>query len=374
MKVAAAVLAAGSGTRFGADKTAILLRGRPIWRWSIDVLLGCPEVDVVILVTAADRVESLRSQAPEGVRVIAGGDSRQASSFAALDAAGDAEILLVHDAARPFLTPEMVYRVIEGTKLAGAAGLACPVTDTIRLVNETTTQVLPREQLVAMQTPQGARTALLRQAQGAVGDGCTDDLSLVEAIGVAPLVIPGDPTNFKITTPSDLQRAKAHLGIGEMRTGFGYDIHPFSDDPSRSLWLGGVHFPGHRALDGHSDADVLLHAVTDALLGAAAKGDIGVHFPNTDPQWKGKESIHFLAQAAKILAEDGWRVVNLDATCVAESPKIMKRAADIRAAIAGAIGIDVDRVSVKATTNERLGSIGRSEGIAAFATATIVRV
>jgi 2-C-methyl-D-erythritol 4-phosphate cytidylyltransferase/2-C-methyl-D-erythritol 2,4-cyclodiphosphate synthase len=190
---------------------------------------------------------------------------------------------------------------------------------------------------------------------------------------VQPVLVPGEPGNFKITTPEDFLRAQGALGMSETRSGFGYDIHPFSEDAERALWLGGVHFPGHPGLEGHSDADVLLHAVTDSLLGAAALGDIGQHFPNTDPQWRGKASSHFLRHAATLLQAEGWSVVNIDATVVAESPKVMKRASEIRMAIADAVGCDAARVSVKATTNERLGSIGRSEGIAAFATATIRR-
>jgi 2-C-methyl-D-erythritol 4-phosphate cytidylyltransferase/2-C-methyl-D-erythritol 2,4-cyclodiphosphate synthase len=196
-------------------------------------------------------------------------------------------------------------------------------------------------------------------------------MALVEALGVHPEIVQGEPNNFKITTPEDLARARAIASPAEVRVGIGYDIHPFSDDPSRKLFLGGVHFPDHRALDGHSDADVVLHAATDALLGAAGLGDIGQHFPNTDPRWRGAPSLTFLHHAGVLLAEAGWRIVNLDLTAIAESPKIMKKAPEIRSAIAQCLGIEDSRVSIKATTNERLGSIGRGEGIAAFATASI---
>jgi 2-C-methyl-D-erythritol 4-phosphate cytidylyltransferase/2-C-methyl-D-erythritol 2,4-cyclodiphosphate synthase len=213
---------------------------------------------------------------------------------------------------------------------------------------------------------------MLRRAHTNASAHLTDEMALVEALGVDPLIVPGESTNFKITNPEDLARARAIAGSGEMRTGMGYDIHPFSDDPSRTLFLGGVPFSDHPALAGHSDADVILHAATDALLGAAGMGDIGQHFPNTDPRWHGEPSLTFLRHAVSLLAAAGWRVVNLDMTAVAESPKIMKQADRIRQVVSEAMGVEPSRVSIKATTNERLGSIGRGEGIAAFAVATIV--
>lgn len=374
MRVTAAILAAGQGTRFGADKTALLLRGKPVWRWSLDAYLDHPAVDDAILVTAPERVENLQRSVPEGVRVIPGGKTRQESCRAAVLASENADLLLVHDAARPFVSQKLIQEVIDATRAKGAAAAGVAVTDTIKQCVKDAVTTLPREQLVAMQTPQGARRDLLLQAHAQAGSvEYTDEMAMLEAVGVYPRIVPGESTNFKITTPEDLFRARALLGVGETRTGLGYDIHPFSDDPSRTLWLGGVAFPGHPALAGHSDADVLLHAVTDALLGAAAMGDIGQHFPNNDPRWRGAPSLHFVRYARELLNKDGWQIINLDIACIAETPKIMPRAVEIREAIAEACGIEPTRVSVKATTNERLGSIGRSEGIAAFATATIVR-
>jgi 2-C-methyl-D-erythritol 4-phosphate cytidylyltransferase/2-C-methyl-D-erythritol 2,4-cyclodiphosphate synthase len=373
LSVVAAILAAGQGTRFGTDKTALLLRGRPVWRWAVDAYLDHPSVDRVVLVTAPERVSTLRDAAPD-VEVVAGGDTRQGSSRAALDAAGDAEILLVHDAARPFVSQRLIGDVLAEVSATGAAAAGLPVTDTIKHATVSGIVTLPRHELFAMQTPQGARTDLLRDAHARATADCTDEMALLEAIGVHPRIVPGERTNFKITTPEDLLQAQSLLGVGETRTGLGYDIHPFSEDRDRPLWLGGVHFPDHRGLEGHSDADALLHAVTDALLGAAAMGDIGLHFPNTDPRWKGAPSLHFLRHAAGLLGAEGWQVVHVDMSVIAETPKIMRRADDIRQAVSGAIGIEVSRVSVKATTNERLGSIGRGEGICAFATATIRRI
>jgi len=370
MKVVAAILAAGRGTRFGADKVQALLGRKPVWRWAVDAYLSHPEVDGVLVVGATDTLPLF--DAPGLYKVVPGGTTRQDSSWAALQAAPPScETLLVHDAARPFVTPKIISDVLAGIRETGAAAAAVRVTDTIKQMVEGGIATLDRSRLWAMQTPQGARVDLLRRAHEVATDSHTDDMALIEALGVHPRIVEGDPRNFKITHPEDLARARAMIGGAEMRTGLGYDIHPFSDDPSRTLYLGGVAFPDHPALDGHSDADVILHAATDALLGAAGLGDIGQHFPNTDPRWRGEPSLTFLRHAGTLLKEAGWRVVNLDMTAIAESPKIMKRADDIRAAVANALEIEVGRVSIKATTNERLGAIGRKEGIAAFATATI---
>lgn len=270
------------------------------------------------------------------------------------------------------MTARLIDDVVAAIREAGAAAAGLPVTDTIKQVVDGRVVTLPRETLFAMQTPQGATTSILRQAHAAAKADMTDEMALVEAIGVHPRIVPGDPENFKITTPSDLDRARAMVG-SEVRTGLGYDVHAFCDDPSRTLWLGGIAFPGHRPLLGHSDADVLLHAATDALLGAAALGDIGQHFPNDDARWRGEPSLTFLRHAAALLAEAGWQISNLDMTLIAESPKVMPHAVKIREKVAEALGIRADQVSVKATTNEKLGTIGRGEGIAAFATATIRR-
>lgn len=371
MKAVAAVLAAGSSRRFGSDKTEALLAGKPVWRWSVDTYLSHRDIERVILVTSAEKASHMREVSSDGVSVVVGGDTRQKSSYAALIEAGEAEVLLIHDAARPFVSHALISSTLEAVDRAGAAAVALQVTDTIKEVGSGFLKTLDRSRLIAMQTPQGAKTDLLRRAHAIADPESTDDMAMIEALGVHPEIVPGDPQNFKITTPADLDRARNMSEPSETRVGIGYDIHPFSEDPSRRLYLGGVYFPDHRGLIGHSDADVLLHAATDALLGAAGLGDIGQHFPNTDPRWLGEPSLTFLRHAAALLKNAGWGVVNLDLTAIAESPKIMKRADEIRIAIAGALDIEVERVSIKATTNERLGSIGRGEGIAAFATACI---
>lgn len=373
MKVVAVILIAGKGERFGGDKTAATLGGRPVWRWSFETFLRHHEVDGVGLVGAMEACGDLCEQAPEALFVVPGGATRKESSRRALEALPpDADLVLIHDGARPFVSAKVISDVIEATARVGAAAPGVVPTDTIKRVGEGHLETLDRGQLRAVQTPQGLRVEVFRAGHGLLEDA-TDDLALAEAAGVAPEIVQGEKDNFKITVPADLERARALIGSGEVRTGIGYDIHRFSEDPSRTLMLGGIAFSGHPALDGHSDADVLLHAIVDALLGAAALGDIGQHFPNTDPRWSGEPSMTFLRHAAKLLAEERWEVRHVDATLIAETPKLLPAIPVMREAIAAGIGIEPGRVSLKATTNEHLGAIGRSEGIAAMAVATIVR-
>ena len=367
MATYAAILAAGRGSRFGGDKVTQRLGELPVWRHAYDCFAGVLGASQVFVVVNEDNeAEIVRQGAPKTFR---GGGTRQESTLAALQALSeDAEFLLIHDAARPFVSADLIRRVVEATEVHGAAGAAVGVIDTIRNLS---LEVVPRSDLRAMQTPQGSRVDWLRQAYAQSEGEFTDDLAVLQAAGFPVSLVPGDSGNFKITEPADFLRAQRILGLPETRTGLGYDIHSFSDDPERRLWLGGVAFDGHRALEGHSDADVLLHAVTDAILGAVGLGDIGLHFPPADPRWKNQPSLTFVRFAAEKARERGWQIVNIDATVIAESPKVMPRAVEICLAIAEAIGTQPGRVSVKATTNERLGSIGRSEGIAAFAVAAL---
>ncbi|MBX3119616.1 MAG: 2-C-methyl-D-erythritol 4-phosphate cytidylyltransferase [Fimbriimonadaceae bacterium] len=374
MTVYAAILAAGRGTRFGADKTMLNLGGKPVWRWSFDTFCAHPDLHGVGIVSAPENVESLHSAAPDAAFVVPGGETRQASAQAALTAvSGKADILLLHDAARPFVTYEVISRVIEAVKVSGSSAPAILVTDTIKQANGDSWQTLDRSMLRAMQTPQGAKVDLLTRAHQEATTEFTDDLAMLEAIGVSPVLVEGDARNFKITTPDDWAHAQALAGPRETRTGIGYDIHPFTQDVEKELWLGGVLFPNHRALEGHSDADAIIHAAVDALLGAAALGDIGQHFPNSDVRWRGEPSKTFLAYAAKLLLDKGWTVIHMDIAVIAETPKIGPRVSEMCSALAEAMGVERDRVSIKATTNERLGSLGRGEGIAAHAVATISR-
>lgn len=368
MGVSAILLAAGRGVRFGADKTQILLRGRPLWHYAYATLRASTAVDEVGIVVHPDNEETVRKLAPDADFIILGGSTRGESSRLGVERA-QGDRVLIHDAARPFLSAALVARVADALKSHDAAAAYVPVVDTIKQVDGGAVVTLDRNRLVSMQTPQGSQRNLLLKAYDETKQEFTDEMALLETIGIRPHLVEGEPSNFKVTTPDDLLRAAGYLGAPEIRTGLGYDIHPFATD-DRPMYLGGVRFDG-KGLEGHSDADVLLHAVTDAVLGAISLGDIGQHFPNNDPKWRGAPSGEFLEHAVFLVRASGWEITHIDATVIAEQPKIMSKAAEIRHSIANLAGLEVGRVSVKATTNEQLGALGRSEGIAAFAVATV---
>lgn len=364
--IGAILLAAGRSERFGSNKLQEKLDGKPVWLQSFLALSGHPEIDFVGIVCSEDLIPDVSDC---GARfVVVGGASRQESCFRGLKALpADCEIVLIHDAARPWVSADVISRVIAGVKENGAAFPYVPVTDTIKQVSDGQVVTLKRSELAAVQTPQGARVDLILRAHESASGEATDDMALIEEFGHSPLPVLGDLANKKVTYQGDLS---VQL---EFRTGLGYDIHRFSDDPNRPMWLGGIEFDSRPGLDGHSDADALIHAVVDAILGAAGLGDIGLIFSNTDPRWKDCPSVHFLKHAAQVAGEAGWTIRHIDASVVAERPKVMKRREEICAALAAAAGIRPDQVSVKATTNEGLGAIGRSEGAAAFAVATLSR-
>lgn len=353
------------------DKAWVQHQGRPLWARSLATFAQHPEIETTGLVVASGRTDEARALAPEAGFVVSGGASRQESSRLGLAAMpGGIDAVLVHDAARPFVTRDLIDRVIKGIRLAGAACPVVPVVDTVKSVGEGGTLIgIDRSRLVAAQTPQGALKSILEPAL-ALESEATDEAGLIEASGRKVMMVEGDPENIKITHPGDLSRL---VGAAEVRTGLGYDIHAFSEDPERPLFLGGVEFEHRPGLEGHSDADVLIHAVVDALLGAAALGDIGQLYPNSDSRWRGASSLVFLEGAKRALTDHGWEPVHIDATVVATRPQVMPKSQEIRATLALALGIEAGRVSVKATTNEGLGSLGRGEGIAAWATATIRR-
>jgi len=374
MKAFVVILAAGRGERFGSDKVLQSLGGKPVWKWSYDLFRSMPEVSGVGIVCSRENLSYFQEHAEEAAFVVAGGESRQDSSRIGIEASPeDAEFVLVHDAARPLVNRQVILRVLEGMDSLGAAAAAIPTADTLREKTPVGSTILNREKIIAMQTPQGGRRASLLDAHRSARQLYTDEMALLEAAGYGVKVVDGSATNFKITTIEDLERARLTIGA-ETRTGIGYDVHRFSDDPARPLYLGGVRFHDVPGLDGHSDADVVIHAAVDALLGAASLGDIGQHFPPTDVRWKGEPSLTFLTRAGEMLKAQGWRIINLDISVIAEKPKIMPMAATIRNVFSAALDTTSDRISIKATTNEGLGSIGRGEGIAAFATATISRL
>jgi len=288
------------------------------------------------------------------------------------------EIVLVHDAARPFTSQALIERAIDAARKSGAAIPALPVTDTVKLVDGAgrVEATLDRDALRTVQTPQAFNYAALmdahRRAQAAGREDFSDDAALVEWAGLRVTVFDGEQGNIKMTTPEDFARIEreAQMGSGDVRTGIGYDIHAF-DDGGDHVWLGGVKIPNGRKLQGHSDADVALHALTDAVLGALADGDIGVHFPPSDEKWRGASSDRFLAFAVERVKSRGGAVSHLDVAIVCEAPKVNPHRDAMRARIAEIAGVTIDRVGVKATTNEKLGAIGNGEGIAAYATATI---
>ena len=371
MNVCAVLLAAGRSARFGQDKLWLEIEGEPLWLRSFKTLSSSPGVNAVGIVGAHDRLAEFRELAPSAVFVIAGGEQRQESSRLGVGAVpSEFDTVLIHDAARAFLTPVLVQRVLDGIARTGAAFPAVPQTDTVKIGSGDMWTTPDRASVVAVQTPQGARRDLLQRAFRECHGQFTDEASMLESLGLPVEAVEGDLTNSKVTHPSDLSRI---LGNVETRTGLGYDVHAFSVDPNRPMWLGGVEFDYRPGLEGHSDADALLHAIVDALLGAAGLGDIGLLYPNTDPRWKDAPSSIFLRETAALLVAEGWKICHIDSTVLAERPKIMGRREELCARIAELAGLSPGQVSVKATTNEGLGSIGRGEGIAAFAVVTVSR-
>jgi 2-C-methyl-D-erythritol 4-phosphate cytidylyltransferase/2-C-methyl-D-erythritol 2,4-cyclodiphosphate synthase len=351
-------------------------------RESLRVFTTHPEIHVVLPVIHPDDGARFAAAAAglELATPVPGAATRQGSVRAGLEAlAKEApEIVLVHDAARPFTSAALVSRAIAAASAHGAAIPGMPVTDTVKLVDAqgTITATLDRAAMRTVQTPQAFRYATLldahRRAAAAGRDDFTDDGALVEWAGLRVSVFEGEAGNIKMTTADDFARAErdAQVALSDIRTGIGYDIHSF-DTEGDGVWLGGIKIPHTRKLSGHSDADVALHALVDAILGALADGDIGVHFPPSDEKWRGASSDRFLAFAVERVKQRGGMVAHLDVAIVCEAPKVNPRRDEMRKRIAEIAGISIDRVGVKATTNEKLGSLGREEGIAAYATATI---
>jgi 2-C-methyl-D-erythritol 4-phosphate cytidylyltransferase/2-C-methyl-D-erythritol 2,4-cyclodiphosphate synthase len=376
--VTAIIAAGGRGARFGGDRPKQLqaLGGRPILQRSVDAFRLHPRVTDVIVALPAQLAASPPDYLHEGVTVVAGGERRQDSVSNAFARVGRADIVLVHDAARPLVSADVITRAIEGAAEHGAAIAAVAATDTIKRGDPWGVIVgtLPREEIYLAQTPQAFRTAVLRDALALAeaGTDATDEAMLAERAGHAVRLVEGDPRNLKITTAGDLERAEQLLGAstGVLRIGNGYDLHRLVD--GRRLVLGGVTIPFDRGLQGHSDADAVCHAATDAILGAAAAGDIGRHFPDTDPKWKDADSLALLEHAATIVGNAGYRIVNVDLVVIAERPKLMPHAAAMRANLARALGISVDQVSVKGKTNEGVDSMGTGDSIAVHAVALVM--
>lgn len=380
-RAVAVVVAAGRGIRAGGDlpKQYRVVAGIPVIRRSLEMLLRQAEVSAVQPVIHPDDEDLFRRTAGAlDVReAVWGGATRQESVRAGLEAiaALRPEIVLIHDAVRPFASPALVSRALAAVEGCDGAVPALPVTDTVKTVDAAgrVLSTLDRTMLRLVQTPQAfAYPALLdahRRAAAAGRTDFSDDAALAEWAGMTVTVFEGDPENIKLTTPEDFARAEAALGMGEVRTGTGFDVHAFGEGDH--VMLGGVRIPHTRGLSGHSDADAALHALTDAVLGALAEGDIGEHFPPRDPRWRGAPSDQFLRFAAERVRARGGAIAHLDLTIVCEAPRLAAHRQAMRERIAAIAGLTVDRVAVKATTSEKLGFTGRGEGIAALATATI---
>jgi 2-C-methyl-D-erythritol 4-phosphate cytidylyltransferase/2-C-methyl-D-erythritol 2,4-cyclodiphosphate synthase len=375
----ALVLAAGRGVRFGGTlpKQYLPLGGSSVLRHAVSAFAGHLRIDGV-LVTIRPEDRDVYDRALAGLDLlppVAGGTERQDSVRLGLEALRPhrPERVLVHDGARPFPDVAMIDRVLDALDRAPAAIPGLPLGDTIkRATGETITETVDRTGLWRVQTPQGFRfEAILEAHRKAAGRALTDDAAVAEAAGIAPLIVAGSEANLKVTTTDDLAAAERLIAArqGDIRVGQGFDVHPFG--PGDSLMICGIKVPHGAGVVGHSDADVGLHALTDAVLGAIGAGDIGMHFPPSDPQWKGASSDRFLAHAVELVRAKGGGIAALDVTIICERPKIGPHRAAMVERVAAICGVAADRVSVKATTTEKLGFTGRGEGIAAQAVATV---
>ncbi len=375
MTTAAIIVAAGRGTRVGGEvpKQWRPLGARPVAGLALAAFRAAPGIDRLVLVHhAGDRARA--EAVAEGATLVPGGATRQDSVRAALEAleGQGVERVLIHDAARPLVTPDLIARVLAALEEHSGAAPGLPVSDALwREEHDLVGGTVDRSHLFAAQTPQGFRFEAILSAHRGHPGGAADDVEVARWAGHAVAIVRGEPDNLKITVAEDFDRARRLMGGAmDIRTGTGFDVHAFG--PGDHVMLCGLRVPHEKGLVGHSDADVGMHALTDAIYGALAEGDIGRHFPPSDPRWKGAASKTFLAHAASRARERGFRIGNCDLTLICERPKIGPYAAEMQEKLAAVLGIEATRVSVKATTTERLGFPGRGEGIAALASATLV--
>ena len=371
MRYAAVIVAAGSGSRMGGEpKQWRPLLGRPVLAWSVEAFQRVG-AQTIVLVVAVEEAERARTAFPNAT-VVAGGATRSESVKAGLNAICDVEAVLVHDAARPLVALKHIEALLDALNDAEGAVLAEPVTDTLKRadVGLTVAGTVEREGLWRAQTPQAFRLPSLRAAYADAPNAATDDATLIERAGGRVKLVPGDPMLMKITHAEDFAMVERLAGAARItRVGQGFDAHRFG--PGDSVWLCGVEIAHSQSLIGHSDADAGLHALTDAILGAIGEGDIGDHFPPSDPQWKGAASDRFLLHALDLIKSKGGRLINVDVTLICEQPKIKPHREAMRERLAGLLDLPIDRVSVKATTTEGMGFTGRGEGLAAQALASV---
>jgi len=380
--VSAIIAAGGRGLRFGGDspKQLLTLGGRPILARSVDAFVACDVISEIVVALPAD----LASPPPpyllergKPVTIVTGGTERRSSVANAFSRVSDrAEIVVIHDAARPLVSDDLIRRTVAAATDTGAAIAALRAHDTVKQTNGdgAITATLPRERIYLAQTPQAFRVPVLRDALR-LGGEATDEAMLAERAGHTVRVVEGDPRNLKITTPDDLTMAEYFAAgssqVPALRIGNGYDLHRLV--AGRPLILGGVRIPFEKGLEAHSDGDVICHAVTDAVLGAAGAGDIGRHFPDTDAEWKNADSIELLRRASAIVRDAGYAIVNVDVVVIAQTPKLAPHVEAIRGNVAGALGCAASQVSVKGKTNEGVDSMGTGESIAVHAVALVSR-
>lgn len=374
MTFSAVIVAAGSGSRAGGAKQWRALSGKPVARWSLEAFLAAGAAEVVVVIAAGDEARAAAAfDGLVGWRAVTGGAERAASVRAGLDALTAAPDMpvLVHDAARPLLTPAHIRSLLDALTDAEGALLALPVADSLRRgAGGLLADAIDRDGLWRAQTPQAFPLSVLRTAYAALppGDSPTDEADAVRRAGGRVHILPGDPRLMKLTFPEDFAMAEA-LVPKQLRIGQGFDAHRWG--PGASVWLCGVEIAHTQTLIGHSDADAGLHALTDAILGALGDGDIGDHFPPSDPQWKGASSDRFLTHAVSRVTARGGRLVNIDVTLICEQPKVKPHRLAMRERLAALTGLPLDAVSVKATTTEAMGFTGRGEGLAAQAVCMI---
>lgn len=380
-KVGAIVVAAGSSTRMGFDKLLFEIEGKTVLLLSLEALANNHYVDFLVVVVGANRpqVEDMLKENPLGKPcvLVQGGKTRMESVLAGIQASEEAQLVAIHDGARPFVSDELICKGIELAVQTGAAAPGIPVKDTVKRVeNGQVAETPQRSSLRAIQTPQVFLREVYKKAVAALQakdfDTITDDCMVLEKCGCPVMIFEGEEGNIKITTPADLPQKEKELKNMLPRIGHGYDVHRLIE--GRDLIIGGVKIPYEKGLMGHSDADVLLHAITDALFGALALGDIGTHFPDTDPAYKGADSLQLLGRAVKIAGEKGYVVGNLDATILCQAPKLKPHIPAMVEKIAATLGIEKEAVSVKATTEEKLGFTGAGEGIAAHCVMLVYRL